>query len=573
MSFLKDKIAGLFSSSDGDDDNGEEITPDGSGLESYHTTLPKDQLRVSPIIRAFLAYERVLSLEDANINGSEPSDALRALLNKPHAEIPSELLDLSHPLPEYYMSSSHNTYLLAHQLYGESNASGYELALRTGSRCVEIDAWDNDQNEDEPKVTHGYTLVSNVPFRLVCETIAREFDREAEFAAANPGTYHSPIFLSLENHCNPRGQLRLAEIMKEVFGPRLLSKAVRDEGTGEQAGTGEHVTMNELAACIAVIVEYHLPEEAEDSLSSSDEDDSSDDEVKEARKSYKNKKKAEAPQGIIPELAELGVYAQSVKPRDNSWFESEALLDGPHHHLINVSESGLAAHMPDMNEKIARHNASHLMRVFPKGLRISSSNLLPVRYWGVGAQICALNWQNFGISMQLNEALFHGSHGFVLKPAGLRKGGDGKVGSDRKKRLRLHVAGVTDIPLHEDAEMDGIRPYLTCTLHQPTEPGSGQKQKTSPYKLKKPHFLYDGELSATSPLWNEILEWEYEDNELTFLRMLVKSDESFSRNPKFAVAAVRLQYVTPGWSFVRLLDLKGRETASTLLLKFDIDDA
>lgn len=29
------------------------------------------------------------------------------------------------------------------------------------------------------------------------------------------------------------------------------------------------------------------------------------------------------------------------------------------------------------------------MRVFPKGTRISSKNLQPVPFWGVGAQICA----------------------------------------------------------------------------------------------------------------------------------------------------------------------------------------
>jgi len=73
-------------------------------------------------------------------------------------------------------------------------------------------------------------------------------------------------------------------------------------------------------------------------------------------------------------------------------------------------------------------------------------------------------------------------------------------------------------------------------------------------------------------VWDEVLEWEYEDNELVFLRLLVKSDDSFAANPVFAVAAVRLLYVVPGWSFVRMLDLKGRETKCSLLVRFEIED-
>jgi len=70
------------------------------------------------------------------------------------------------------------------------------------------------------------------------------------------------------------------------------------------------------------------------------------------------------------------VYAQSVKPIDNSWFAAD-LPNGPHHHLINVSETGLAAHLLQARAKIGQHNSRHLMRVYPKGTRISSRNLPP----------------------------------------------------------------------------------------------------------------------------------------------------------------------------------------------------
>jgi len=41
----------------------------------------------------------------------------------------------------------------------------------------------------------------------------------------------------------------------------------------------------------------------------------------------------------------------------------------------------------------------------------------------------------------------------------------------------------------------------------------------------------------------------------------------------FAVAAVRLMYVVDGYVFIRMLDLKGRETHCTVLVRFECSDA
>jgi phosphatidylinositol phospholipase C delta len=565
---------------DDEEDFGEEIdysTVAGGGHGARRTELTQHGLRVSPALKLFLVERNILSEEDAGVDSDEPTDALQALLDRQHINVPSHITDRSHPLTEYFISSSHNTYLMAHQLTGKSSAEAYRIALNTGARCIEIDAWDNEADKEEPKVTHGYTLVSHIPFRDVCLAMRDVIDNEAEQSIEKQGYPASPILLSLENHCDAHGQLRLVEIMKEVWGDRLLSKAVRNEGHREQDGQGDQVTLEELGSKIVVIVEYHFPSETEhkDDSSSSDSDSESDeDEERQARKAYKAKRNAAPTTVIIPELAELGVYAQSVKPVDNSWFEDIGMKNGPHDHLINVSETGLASLMPINNEKIARHNSSYLMRVFPKGTRISSTNMKPTPFWAIGAQICALNWQTFGASLQLNEALFSGTEGYVLKPAALRADGTGQLDKGRKKILRLHVAGASDVPLPAGRDANKVKPYLTCTLVHPDSLGDDKaKRKTSPYKQHTLGFLHRGENSATTdPVWDEVLEWEYSDNDMVFLRMMLKSDDSFAANPIFAVSAVRLLYVTQDWNFIRMLDLKGKETKCSLLVKFSFDE-
>lgn len=124
-----------------EDDVGDVIdanTVAGGGHASRQSAITKDQLRVSSALKSFLVKEGIFDEADVGLDSEQPSPVLREFLNKPHLYVPPEVTDRSHPLPDYFISSSHNTYLIAHQLFGESSAIGYETALYTGSRCGNV---------------------------------------------------------------------------------------------------------------------------------------------------------------------------------------------------------------------------------------------------------------------------------------------------------------------------------------------------------------------------------------------------------------------------------------------------
>ncbi len=173
-----------------------------------------------------------------------------------------------------------------------------------------------------------------------------------------------------------------------------------------------------------------------------------------------------------------------------------------------------------------------------------------IRCWRNGSHVVSVNWQEYDRGMQVNEAMFVGTDGWVLKPS--------LDAPKRRVRMSLRVVGVSDLP----GEELGKHLYARVQLFHAA---GDQKVKT---KSVKPTEYSNGVVGV---MWDQTFEFEVEWDELAFVRLLVMEDE-FGKDDKVAVFCARVGNLCEGWRFWRLLDMKGKWKGSTVLVNWTLRD-
>ena len=115
-------------------------------------------------------------------------------------------------------------------------------------------------------------------------------------------------------------------------------------------------------------------------------------------------------------------------------------ISSPPHVMINISEPACLALISHSLSALISHGSEHLRRIFPRGTRIGSSNFNPATFWRNGSQVASLNWQVYDRGMQVNEAMFVGSAGWVAKPLSLREPSTPAGG---RENLAVDIIGIS----------------------------------------------------------------------------------------------------------------------------------
>ncbi|CAG0889393.1 unnamed protein product [Darwinula stevensoni] len=453
--------------------------------------------------------------------------------------------DMTQPLSHYYIASSHNTYLMADQLTGDSSVEGYIRALQAGCRCVELDC--HDGPEGEPIIYHAYTLTSRIRFMDVISDAIKGYA-----FVASP----YPLILSLEVHCSEEQQAKLAHHLVTFLGDMLYKDPVDPDATS--------LPSPEALKRKIIIKAKKLPaesgEEAEelDGMSGDERGSGSPNQISAVNGMSNESSSPDSSRVISNHMSDLVNICQAVKFKS---FQHSRVFGKPY--FMSSFSEGKATEMILAEESdFINYNQRQLCRIYPHGLRTSSSNYYPHTFWNVGCQIVALNYQTPDKPNTINRGMFrqNGGCGYVLKPHFLRSGAYHQGNETRKTsigfvyqdagpagewRVEMRLVSGSCLPKPK-GKLDGevVDPYVQVKLY-------GHSKDKFKFKSK---FIHN---NGFNPHWDEKFEFVARVPHLAHLLFLVKDYKTSGKDDCLAAYSLPLTCLQSGYRCIRLEDLSG----------------
>lgn len=387
---------------------------------------------------------------------------------------------------------------------GSSRSSNVYLAVEGSGSTEKLEVPRQSRTRQslprgEPIVTHGWTFTTPCGFREVCETI-----RDHAFAHGND----LPIIISLEVHADHNQQEVMATIMREVWGEMLIQQPYEGCDPKFRVPTLDDLRCKIMVKVKRAVAKINNSPDITASLPilhTEDDGSASDDEHGPPRL----RAAASSPAGALPQqdengkvtickpLSDLAVYTRSERFKGLSTPQAKQPT-----HIFSISEDRILELHEKYPREVFTHNKHFFMRAFPAGRRINSSNPDPSLFWRRGVQMVAMNWQNMDEGMMLNEAMFAGEDGWVLKPTAYQGADKASVTLDHaaKHTLDLTITFFAghNIPTEDDKEdnsrsRSALRPIIKAELHIGEDGKDGHehsyKQHTKAAKTSNPEFM------------------------------------------------------------------------------------
>ncbi|KAL9371539.1 hypothetical protein Peur_036679 [Populus x canadensis] len=474
--------------------------------------------------------------------------------------------DMTAPLAHYFMYTGHNSYLSGNQLSSKSGVRPIKKALQNGVRVIELDLWPARNNN--VVVRHGGTLTTSVKL-LRCLRAIKEF-------AFQVSEY--PVVITFEDHLTANLQYKVAEMVTKTFGgmlyrpetdeleklsPESLKKKIlistkppreyletQDSNTpheskksSEEQGGDEklHSSRINLFSCSSICFAKQDQIDEGEQLQGEDEE------------------------MTIPKYRDL-IAIPSGKPEGG--LEEWLRIDEKEVKRLSLSEQELEKATRTYGKDIVSFTKNNLLRVYPKGTRLDSSNYDPFVGWKHGAQMVAFNMQGYGNHLRIMQGMFraNGGCGYVKKPDFLlRENDDFDPGVPSTVYKILKVKIYSGEGWHLDFRHTHFDQYSPPDFLVKVGIVGVHASETSRTKVVKNSWL---------PEWNEEFKFEVAAPELSVLRIEVNDDDKYGSHDFAGQTYLPISELRTGIRAVPLHDRRGvRYKSARLLMRFDLKDS
>ncbi|PIN17175.1 Phosphoinositide-specific phospholipase C [Handroanthus impetiginosus] len=541
-------------------------------LDHFYEFLKKEQgedkltrAEAESLMESFLKehYKHLKFFQRRSLYIKEFFEYLLSGINAPLPYPPKVHHDMGAPLSHYFIYTGHNSYLTGNQISSDCSEKPIVDALKRGVRVIELDMWPNS-SKDDVDIRHGGTLTPPVKIIKCLKAI-----KENAFVASK-----YPVIITLEDHLTQDLQAKVAKMMSETFGNILVprSECYLEFPSPESLKN-------------RIIISTKPPKEYLETEMLQEENGGST--TKGRKSSEERAREKENPTLVMKVDIEDGDYQEEDdRDQENAPTEYKHMIairaekmkggiiewlrvNSPGVHRVSLNEEKLEKAVVTHGTEIIRFNQRNLMRVYPKGTRIDSSNYNPFVGWMHGAQMVAFNMQGRARPLWLMQGMFraNGGCGYVKKPDFLlRLGPNNEVVFDPNRRLPVQKTLKVKIYMGQGWNLEFHRTHFD--LYSPPD---------FYVKVGIVGVPFDSDMRNTkaiednwTPVWNEEFSFPLTLPELALLRIEVREFDTSDKDDFGGQTCLPVSELKTGIRAIPLCNHRGDMYKSVkLLMRFD----